>query len=132
MARLVRIVVLALCVGAFSSPPSASSLGLSVSGNRLVDESGQTIRLLGVSRTGSEYACAEGFGFFDGPTGVRSIRAMKKWGINTVRVPLNPNCWLGTDGVKAGLSGEAYRTAIDGFGVGFRDHLLKLRRHARH
>ena len=78
MARLLRIVVLVLCVGAFSSPPGAS------------------------------------------------------WGINTMRVPLNPDCWLGTDGVKAGLSGEAYRTAIDGFGVGFRDHLLKLRRHARH
>ena len=96
MARLLRIVVLALCVGAFSSPPSASSLGLSVSDNRLVDESGQTIRLLGVSRSGSEYAHVEGFGFFDGPTGVRSIRAMKKWGINTVRVPLNPDCWAPT------------------------------------
>ena len=115
MARLLRIVVLSLCVGAFSSPPAASALGVSVSGNRLVDESGHPIRLLGVSRSGSEYACAEGFGFFDGPTGPRSIRAMKQWGINAVRLPLNPDCWLGTDGVKAGLGGAAYQAAIDGF-----------------
>ena len=115
MTRLIRFVLLALCVGAFSAPPAASALGLSVSGNHLVDESGRAIRLLGVSRSGSEYACAEGFGFFDGPTGARSIRAMKKWGINAVRLPLNPDCWLGTDGVKAALAGAAYRNAIDGF-----------------
>jgi hypothetical protein len=53
MARLLRIVVLALCVGAVSSPATAQALGVSVSGSRL------------------------------------------------------------------------------GFGIGFRDHLLKLRRHAR-
>jgi hypothetical protein len=75
MARLVRIVGLTLCAGAISSPACASALGLSVSGNRLVDGSGEAIRLLGVSRSGSEYAGAEGFGFFDGPTRARSIRA---------------------------------------------------------
>jgi endoglucanase len=115
MARLLRIVALALCAGAISSPASASGLGLSVAGDHLVDESDQPIRLLGVSRSGSEYACAEGFGFFDGPTGTRSIRAMRKWGINAVRLPLNPDCWLGTDGVKARLAGPAYQAAIDGF-----------------
>ncbi|HEY6637793.1 MAG TPA: hypothetical protein VIZ61_08945 [Solirubrobacterales bacterium] len=75
MTRLVAIVTLALCAGAIWSPASASGLGLSVSGNHLVDDSGQPIRLLGMSRSGSEYACR--------------------------------------------------------FGVGFRDHLLELRRHAR-
>ena len=100
MTRVLRIVVLALSLGAISAPSAASALGLSVSGNHLVDTSGQPIRLLGVSRSGSEYACAEGFGFFDGPTSARSIRAMKKWGINAVRLPLNPDCWLGIDGVK--------------------------------
>jgi hypothetical protein len=115
MTRPLRIVVLAVCLGAILSPPAASALGLSVSGNQLVDESGQPIRLLGVSRSGSEYACAEGFGFFDGPTGARSIRSMKRWGINAVRLPLNPDCWLGVDGVMPSLGGEAYRNAIDGF-----------------
>src|SRR3954452_9946693 len=115
MARFLRIVLLAACLGAVSSPTAASALGLSVSGNHLVDESGQAIRLLGVSRSGSEYACAEGYGFFDGPTGNRSIRAMKRWGINAVRLPLNPDCWLGIDGVKPALGGAAYQAAIDGF-----------------
>jgi endoglucanase len=115
MARFVRIVVLALSMGAILSPSSASALRLSVSGNHLVDDVGTPLRLLGVSRSGSEYACAEGFGFFDGPTDARSIRAMRRWGINAVRLPLNPDCWLGTDGVKPWLGGQGYRDAIDGF-----------------
>lgn len=36
MARFVRIVLLALGLGAVSSPAGASALGLSVSGNHLV------------------------------------------------------------------------------------------------
>jgi endoglucanase len=115
MTRALRLTPLIVCLAALCLPPAASGQGLSVSGNHLVDDSGGPIRLLGVSRSGSEYACAEGFGFFDGPTGARSIRAMKRWGINAVRLLLNPDCWLGTDGVKPSLGGEAYRGAIDGF-----------------
>ena len=40
MTRVLRIVVLGTCVGAVSSPAGASGLGLGVSGNHLVDESG--------------------------------------------------------------------------------------------
>ena len=118
LATVVRSLLLAAAVALISSfggAGSESAIGLSVSGNRLVDDSGRTIRLLGVNRSGSEYACAQGWGFFDGPTDMRSIWAMKRWGINTVRVPLNPDCWLGTDGVKAQLGGVAYRAAVDGF-----------------
>ena len=114
MTRLIRIALILACLGAAWAPTSASGLALGVSGNHLVDQAGQPIRLLGVNRSGSEYACAEGFGFFDGPTGPRSIRAMKRWGINAVRLPLNPDCWLGI-GVKPQLGGQAYRDAIDGF-----------------
>jgi hypothetical protein len=60
MTRVLRIVALAVCVSAISSPPA---LGLSVSGNHLVDDSG--------------------------------------------------------------------RPKPTGFGIGFRNHLLKIRRHAR-
>ena len=70
------------------------------------------MRLLGVSRSGTEYACAQGYGFFDGPASARSIARMKSWHINAVRVPLNEDCWLGINGVKAGLGGDAYRGAI--------------------
>jgi endoglucanase len=115
MAWLLRGTILFAILIGLLLPASASARALSVSGNHLVNESGHQIRLLGVSRSGSEYACADGYGFFDGPTGARSIRAMKRWGINTVRVPLNPDCWLGIDGVKPDLAGEAYRAAIDGF-----------------
>ena len=115
MARAIRLISLLISLGVLCCPGAASALEVSVSGNQLVDGAGQPIRLLGVSRSGSEYACAEGFGFFDGPTGPRSIGAMKKWGINAVRLPLNPDCWLGTDGVKARLAGRAYQAAIDGF-----------------
>ena len=115
MARALRLISLLISLGVLCCPGAASALEVSVSGNQLVDGAGQPIRLLGVSRSGSEYACAEGFGFFDGPTGPRSIGAMKKWGINAVRLPLNPDCWLGTDGVKARLAGRAYQAAIDGF-----------------
>ena len=40
---------------------------------------------------------------------------MKQWGINTVRVPLNEDCWLGINGVSSGVSGTAYQQAIQSF-----------------
>ena len=84
-----------------------------VSGNRLVDQIGQTVRLLGVNRSGAEYACAEGWGIFDGPTDDdTSIAYMKAWKINTVRLPLNEDCWLGINGVSRRYSGANYRSAI--------------------
>jgi endoglucanase len=115
MARFLRTVVLGVCLVAGLSACATPASALSVSGSQLVDASGNPVRLLGVARSGSEYACAEGYGFFDGPTSTRSIRAMKRWGINAVRLPLNPDCWLGIDGVKPALGGAAYINAIDGF-----------------
>ena len=41
---------------------------LSVSGNHLVNQDGQIVRLTGVNRSGAEYACAEGWGIWDGAT----------------------------------------------------------------
>jgi endoglucanase len=83
-----------------------------VSGNRLVDDKGRTVRLLGVNRSGAEYACAQGWGFFDGPVDDRSIRAMTAWKIDAVRIPLNEDCWLGINGVNALYAGANYRSAI--------------------
>ncbi len=74
---------------------------LHVSGNKLVDTTGATVRLLGVNRAGSEYMCVpptKGAYTFDGPTGPNTITAMKSWHINTVRLPLNESCWLATGG----------------------------------
>ena len=79
--------------------------GLHVSGNRIVNGSNQPVQLRGVNRSGSEYACIKGMGVFDGPVDDASIAAMSSWKINAVRVPLNETCWLGINGVNAGLFG---------------------------
>lgn len=95
--------------------PAASAVAapwIGVSGNHLVDQSGKTVRLLGVNRSGAEYACVEEGRIFDGPTDWASIKAMKSWKINSVRVPLNESCWLGINGVDPSLGGATYRAAI--------------------
>jgi len=93
----------------------APVLSVSVQGNALVDGSGAHIRLLGVNRSGAEFACAQGWGIFDGPTDAASIAAMKSWHINTVRVPLNEDCWLGINGVNPAYGGANYRSAIGSY-----------------
>ncbi len=97
---------------ALAAPATA---GVHVSGNHLVDDAGRTIRLLGVNRSGLEYACVQGWGFADGPTDATSIAAMKTWSIDAVRVPLNEDCWLGINGVKTQYGGAAYRSYVQAF-----------------
>jgi len=86
--------------------------GLHVADNRLVDRDGGTVRLLGVNRSGGEYACVGRHGFFAGPTGRRAVAAMTAWRINAVRLPLNEHCWLGINGAPAGYSRARYRRAV--------------------
>jgi len=92
-----------------------AALALVVSGNHLVNGAGKTVRLLGVDRSGLEYACVQGWGFSDGPTDDASIAAMKTWGIDAVRVSLNEDCWLGINGVKPQYGGPAYRSFVVGY-----------------
>jgi hypothetical protein len=96
---------------AATAPPPKLS-GLHVRGNRLLDGHGRLVRLRGVNRSGTEYACVQGWGIFDGPAGVRSVRAMAAWHVNAVRVPLNEDCWLGINGIAPAYSGARYRRAI--------------------
>jgi endoglucanase len=91
-----------------------------VSGSRFIGIHGKTLRLVGVNRSGTEYACAGpvaggGFGYsvFQGPADDRSIRAMLSWDINAVALPLNEACWLGGyAGLNARFTGAHYRNAI--------------------
>lgn len=91
---------------------AAPDLALHVAGNHLVNSAGTPVRLLGVNRSGTEYACAQGWGIFDGPSGPASVAAIAAWHANAVRIPLNEDCWLGINGVPAAYSGANYRNAI--------------------
>jgi hypothetical protein len=99
-----------------ATAPSAAATPapyVAVKGNRLVNASGATIRLLGVDRSGAEYMCLGGSKIFDGPTGPTAVAAMAAWHINAVRVPLNEDCWLGINGVSSSVSGAKYQQAIE-------------------
>src|SRR5207237_547296 len=73
-----------------------------------------TFQLHGVNRSGTEYACVQGFGPFDGPSDDASVAAIASWhGVNAVRVPLNEDCWLGINGFpNGGYSAAQYQAAI--------------------
>jgi hypothetical protein len=99
-----------------SAAPAASNLR--VSGNQLIDGPGRghVVTLRGVNRAGLEYACIQGWGFFDSPhpdqiDDPAMLAAMKTWDINVVRVPLNEDCWLGVN-TPAGRGGSPYRRIV--------------------
>jgi hypothetical protein len=101
--------------------PASPITSLRADGNRLVDDAGDTLRLRGFDLSGAEYSCIEGDGFFDTPDGnapgdaaIHDIRS--HWvGANTIRLPLNEQCWLGLPAAPKAYSGENYRTAIKAF-----------------
>ena len=57
----------------------------------------------------------QGNGIFDGPSDQASITAMKTWGVNAVRVPLNEACWNGESYVNAAYAGTNYINAIKAY-----------------
>jgi len=94
-------------------PPTGAAPAIKVSGNRFVTSSGATYRLLGVNRSGGEFACIQGNGMWNGPMDQASITAMRTWKVRAVRVPLNEECWLGTSDVPAGApSGGTYQQNV--------------------
>src|SRR4029077_2043461 len=111
--------LLASCtqVGSESPTPGAwtDAPALHVQGTQLVDTAGRVVRLRGGNRSGAEYACAQGWGFFDGPSDSASVQAIKSWNANAVRVPLNETCWLAINGVAPAYSGDNYRRAISDY-----------------
>jgi hypothetical protein len=98
--------------GRFRDISGSSKLTVRVAGNRLVNGSGQTIRLIGVNRSGTEFQCVSNAGIFDGPSDDNSVAAIAAWHVNAVRIPLNEDCWLGINGVSEAYSGANYRKAI--------------------
>jgi endoglucanase len=92
--------------------PMTHPVGIHAVGNQLHDASDTPIFLRGVNRSGTEYECVHNMGIFDGACDEASVRAMKSWNINAVRVPLNETCWLGIGNIPAYFAGEAYKRAI--------------------
>jgi hypothetical protein len=88
---------------------------LHVSGNRLVNGHGRPVLLHGVNRSGTEFMCVQGHGIFDGPADQASVSAMKSWGVNAVRIPLNEACWNGESYVDPAYAGANYQDAIKAF-----------------
>ena len=84
MSTLYRLAALALVAAALggagsgAARPIAAARGLHVVENRLVDARGQTLRIHGVNRSGTEYACVHGVGIFDGPSDARSVRSEER------------------------------------------------------
>jgi len=110
-AATLALVAASLAVILVSAAPGAqaAALALRVQGNALVDANGAPVRLLGVNRSGTEYACSQGWGIFDGPSDAASITAIASWHTNAVRIPLNEDCWLAINGVSASYGGANYR-----------------------
>ncbi|MGW0735272.1 glycoside hydrolase family 5 protein [Streptomyces sp. NPDC002851] len=92
----------------------AAAPELRVEGNQFVEATGDGTprRLLGVNRSGGEYMCVQGHGIFDGPVDDASLQKIADWNANTVRIPLNEECWLGTDHIDPRYAGEPYIAAV--------------------
>jgi endoglucanase len=86
---------------------------LHVLGNKLVNATGSQVVLHGVDISGPEYECVRDAGIFAGPSTQATIDAMKTWGINAVRIPLNEACWNGESYVNPSYSGVKYQAAIN-------------------
>jgi endoglucanase len=117
--RAVVVWRVALGLGVLAASTGCSAgprLGVHVAGNHLVAADGKPVRLLGVDRSGAEYACVsppeQRLDAFAGPTGRWAIAAMTAWRINAVRVPLNEDCWLGINGAPRRYSSARYRAII--------------------
>jgi endoglucanase len=108
---IVGAAVVVLTIADTSSSAKAVSR-LHVSGNRILDKDGRPVLFQGVNRSGTEYACAQGWGIFDGPNTAGSVQAIASWHVNIVRVLLNEDCWLGINGIKPQYAGANYRQAI--------------------
>ncbi|MCT4351957.1 cellulase family glycosylhydrolase [Streptomyces sp. Je 1-79] len=94
--------------------PVSGAPELSVAGTRLIDQNGATRRLLGVNRSGGEFMCVQGHGIFDGPVDDAAVRAIADWKADTVRIPLNEECWLGLDNIRPEYRGAPYIDAVKG------------------
>ncbi|MGC9668713.1 cellulase family glycosylhydrolase [Planosporangium sp. 12N6] len=108
--------------GPVAAPGPGTAPRLRVTGNRLVDDAGNEVTLVGVNRSGGEYMCVHGGGFWDGPVDDAAIAAIASWRVRAVRIPLNEDCWLATNQVPERYSGARYRQAVTSFVATLKAH----------
>jgi hypothetical protein len=96
-------------VAAASAPTAPTPV---VMGNRIVDSrTNATWVPHGANWPSFEYACSEGWGYSQDDDTNAAAAAMVAWGINAIRVPLNQNCWLGSDSSDYGTA-AGYQAAV--------------------
>jgi endoglucanase len=104
---------------AFASTNPSVPLSIAIDGNHFISGTGQTIRLLGVDRPGTEYACEEGWAYSDGDdaadAAAADAAAIASWQANAVRIPLNEDCWLGINGQPAYGTASGYQQVVEQF-----------------
>src|SRR5439155_18940083 len=93
-------------------PGLAPAPAVHVQGNRLVDSGGRPLRLRGVNRSGAEYACAQGWGIFDGPSDSASVSAIATCRAKVARLPPNETSSRGTNGLTPSHAGANDSPAI--------------------
>src|SRR5437867_13048760 len=69
-------------------PPPRGAPTVRVQGNQLVDSAGRAVRLRGLNRPGTQYACGQAWRTFDGPSDSASVQARRAGSANVVPVPL--------------------------------------------
>jgi endoglucanase len=87
---------------------------------QIVDKNGHALVLHGADESGTENFCTTWgpprvvTSPMGGPSPLTqdSLTAMKQWGLNTVRIPLNEDCWLGINGVDPSAGGANYQNPI--------------------
>jgi endoglucanase len=77
---LVLLAVAAVLTPTSSPGRTARPLSIKVAGRKLVNAAGKAIQLRGVNRSSFEYACAQGWGFHEGPVDAASITSMRDGG----------------------------------------------------
>jgi endoglucanase len=90
-----------------------------VVGNHVVNSrTGQVFVMRGVNWPSFEYACHDGYGYSNtankrtvGPDAAGAALIVS-WHINTVRIPLNQDCWLGDDKLPKFGTRSGYRKAV--------------------
>lgn len=93
MRKVLTALALVLALLLSTAPAYAAHGTLHGAGNQLVTVGGKAVRITGVNRSSMEYSCNG-----DGHWSVSDFAAIKSWGVNTVRLPLSSNAWLGNEG----------------------------------